>query len=135
MASNLPRGTPGRVLLLFGLLAAGVAAVVQRDATRPGQPPAVTHPTACGDATWFPAGSPPPAFELNGQRYLLVPTGGGRFERRDDLMFAVALPVGGGLRVYTPREDFDRMTIPPLYLKSGDGEFVRVKLEQADQAP
>ena len=135
MASNLPRGTPGRVLLLFGLLAAGVAAVVWRDARQQPRIAAVTHPTACGDATWFQAGSPPPAFELSGQRYLLVPAGGGRFERRDDLMFAVALPVGGGLRVYTPREDFDRKSIPPLYLKSGEGEFVRVKLEEADQPP
>ena len=55
---------------------------------------------------------------------------GERLPRRDDRMWRVPLAVPHP-RLYTTTEFFPEGEVPPLYLKTGPGEFVKVELRKA----
>ena len=129
MAQNTARGTPARVIILFALLTGAVAVVAWRD-SRSTDALAVRYPTAIGDATYFKPGSGPVPIAIHGTVFSLVEETGERLPRRDDRMWRVPLAVPHP-RLYTTTEFFPEGEVPPLYLKTGPGEFVKVELRKA----
>lgn len=125
---NSPRGTPGRVLLLFSLLAVAVTAASWLSASRKNTTFRVSWPTAIGDSTFHSRDSPLPTLSLGQHQFAIIPASEPTLNRRDDRMFAANLP-GCPIRLYATTEKFPANQSPQLYLKSGDGEFLRVNLE------
>jgi len=125
---NTPRGTPGRVLLLFSLLAVGVAAASWLSASQKLATFRVSWPTAVGDSSFHSPTSPLPHHTIGNHQFAIVPSSDPILKRRDDRMFAANLP-SGSTRLYSTEEKFPADRLPQLYLKSSDGEFLRVNLE------
>lgn len=133
---NSPRGTPGRVLLLFSLLAVAVAAATWLSASRKNTTFQISWPTAVGDSTFHSRDSPLPTLSLGQHQFAIIPASEPILIRRDDRMFAANLP-GTSIRLYSTTEKFPANKSPQLYLKAADGEFLRVNLETIawSQAP
>ena len=131
MIRNTPRGTPARVLILFGLLASVVVISALRDARRP-ELARIGYPTAVGDVDYHKPGTAPLRVAVHGS-YFTLEDASEHLQRRDDQMFRVPLAVSSP-RLYTTSEAFPEDRIPPLYLKTAPGDFVRVELRKA-QAP
>jgi len=125
---NSPRGTPGRLLLLFSLLSVAVAAASWLSASQKHATFRVSWPTAVGDSTFHSRVSPLPTLSLGQHQFAITHTSEPILKRRDDRMFAAPLP-GTPIRLYTTTEKLPANQTPQLYLKSGDGEFLRVNLE------
>jgi hypothetical protein len=66
---------------------------------------------------------------VNGTVFSLHEVPGERLQQRDDRMFRVLLAVPQP-RLYSTSESWPENTLPPLYLKTGDGEYVEVELRQ-----
>jgi hypothetical protein len=128
MAQNIPRGTPARVLLIFALLMGAVVVSSIQDARRPDSF-RITWPTAVGDEAYHKPGGEPLQISVNGAAYSLHEDAGERLQRRDDRMFRVPLAVPVP-RLYTTSNTFPPNEVPPLYLKTGDGEYMRVELAE-----
>ena len=129
MAQNTARGTPARVIILFALLTCAVAVVAWRN-SREKEAGAVRYPTAIGDTTYFKPGGEPLQIAIHGTVFSLAEETGEVLRRRDDRMWRVPLAVPQP-RLYTTSESFPPGEVPPLYLKSGPGEYVKVELRQA----
>jgi hypothetical protein len=125
---NSPRGTPGRVLLLFSLLAVAVTAASWLSTSQKHTTFRVSWPTAVGDSSFHSRDSPLPTLSLGQHQFAIIPASEPILKRRDDRMFAANLP-GNPIRLYTTTEKFPANQTPQLYLKSADGEFLRVNLE------
>ncbi len=125
---NSPRGTPGRLLLLFSLLSVAVAAASWLSASQKHATFRVSWPTAVGDSTFHSRVSPLPTLSLGQHQFAITHTSEPILKRRDDRMFAAPLP-GTPIRLYSTTEKLPTNQTPQLYLKSGDGEFLRVDLE------
>ncbi len=125
MAQNTPRGTPARVLILFSLLTGAVMVSALQDARREDLF-RVTYPTAVGDGDFYRQGEEPPSVEVRGAVVYLLEHGEGKLQRRDDRMFRVPLAAASP-RLYTTSETLPENGTPPLYLKTGEGEFLRVE--------
>ena len=128
MIRNTPRGTPARVLILFGLLASVVVISAMRDARRQ-DAERITYPTAVGDTEFYRPGNEPLRVAVHGSFFSLHPEPGEPFQRRDDQMFRVPLAVAVP-RLYTTGESWPDDRIPPLFLKAGHGEYVKVELRK-----
>lgn len=128
MAQNTPRGTPARVLILFALLTGVTVVSALRDSRRPGLA-SVSYPTAVGDTDFHRPGDRPLQIAVHGSIFSLHEEADERLHRRDDRMFRVPLAVSVP-RVYTTAESFSGEELPPLYLKAGHGEYVRVGLQK-----
>ena len=129
MAQNTARGTPARVIILFALLTGAVAVVAWRDAQRQ-EKGAIRYPTAIGDMSYFKPGGEPVPVSIHGSVFSLAGETGEVLKRRDDRMWRVPLAVPQP-RLYTTTETFPDGEVPPLYLKTGPGEFVKVELREA----
>lgn len=129
MAQNTPRGTPARVLLLFGLLTGAVVVSSLRDARRDDLF-RVSYPTAVGDTGYHRPGGEPLSVGIDGTVFQLLEEPADRLSRRDDRMFRVPLAVPEP-RLYTTAESLPPNEVPPLYLKTSDGEYLRVELRAA----
>ncbi len=129
MAQNTARGTPARVIILFALLTCAVAVVAWRNAQEK-KTGAVRYPTAIGDTTYFKAGTEPLQVAIHGTVFSLAEETGEIMRRRDDRMWRVPVVVSQP-RLYTTSESLPSGEVPPLYLKSGPGEYVKVELRQA----
>lgn len=129
MGSNTPRGTPARVLILFALLSGLVVVAAFRDSQNPGAF-TVSYPTATGDTACHRPGTEPPLIAAGGFIYALEESGEDILKRRDDRMWRVPLAVPTP-RLYTPSSTWPAGEIPPLYLKTGEGEYLRVLLRKA----
>ncbi len=129
MAQNTARGTPARVIILFALLTGAVTVVAWRDSQR-GDSGGVRYPTAIGDTTYFKPGSEALHIAIHDSVFLLAEETGEVFQRRDDRMWRVPLAVPRP-RLYTTTETFPEDEVPPLYLKTGPGEYVKVALGKA----
>jgi hypothetical protein len=125
---NSPRGTPGRVLLLFSLLAVAVTAASWLSTSQKHTTFRVSWPTAVGDSSFHSRDSPLPTLSIGQHQFAIIPASEPILKRRDDRMFAASLP-GNSIRLYSTTEKFPANQTPQLYLKSGDGEFLRVNLE------
>lgn len=133
MVQNTARGTPARVIILFALLTGAVAVVAWRD-REPGESGGVRYPTAIGDTTYFKPGSEPLHIAIQGSVFMLAEENGDLLQCRDDRMWRVPLAVPQP-RLYTTTESFPADEIPPLYLKTGPGEYVRVTLRKESTKP
>ena len=129
MAQNTARGTPARVIILFALLAGAVAVVAWRYSQRI-ESGAVRYPTAIGDTSYFKPGSEQWRVAIHGTVFSLAGETGELLRRRDDRMWRVPVVVSQP-RLYTTSESLPSGEVPPLYLKSGPGEYVKVELRQA----
>ncbi|HEX2746523.1 MAG TPA: hypothetical protein VHM91_00880 [Verrucomicrobiales bacterium] len=127
MAQNIPRGTPARVLIVFALLGGAVAVSTIQDA-RKNELFRVTYPTAVGDDSYYKSGGEPVQITVNGSVFSLHEVAGERILRRDDRVFRVPLSVPVP-RLYTTTDSSPPNEIPPLYLKTADGEYQRVELQ------
>ncbi len=132
MPQNTARGTPARVIILFALLTGGVAVLSWREAQRK-EKGAIRYPTAIGDMSYFTPGGDPVAVSIHGSNFSLSEETGELLKRRDDRMWRVPLAVPRP-RLYTTTETFPEGEVPPLYLKTGPGEFVKVELREAATA-
>lgn len=132
MARNTARGTPARVIILFALLTGAVAVQTWRDAQRK-EKGAIRYPTAIGDMSYFKPGSEPEPVSIHGTVFRLAEETGELLRCRDDRMWRVPLAVPQP-RLYTTTETFPDGEVPPLYLKTGPGEFVKVELREAAAA-
>jgi hypothetical protein len=130
MARNTLRGTPARVLILFALLTGAVAVFSIQDARKEGGF-RVTYPTAVGDDGYYRTGGEPPRIAVHGAVYALREDPTERIQRRDDRMFRVPLAVSVP-RLYTTSDSYSPKEVPPLYLKTADGEYLRVELERSE---
>lgn len=128
MAQNTARGTPARIIILFALLTGAVAVVAWRDSQR-GASSMVRYPTAIGDTTYFKSGGEPLHIAIHGSVFILAEETGELLQRRDDRMWRVPLAVPQP-RLYTRTETFPEDEVPPLYLKTGPGEYVKVELRK-----
>jgi hypothetical protein len=128
MAQNTPRGTPARVLILFALLAGAVVVSSIQDARREGGF-RIAYPTAVGDDGYYKPGGDPLQIAVNGAIFSLHEDPSERIQRRDDRMFRVPLAVPSP-RLYTTTVSFPANEVPPLYLKTADGEYLRVELQK-----
>lgn len=126
MAQNTPRGTPARVIIIFALLAGAVVVSAWRDALR-GRGGSISYPTAVGDTAFHKPGSPPLQITVSGATFTLNEQNGERLQCRDDRMFRVPLPVPTP-RLYATTKSFPPEEVPPLYLKTAEGEYVRVEV-------
>ncbi len=126
MAQNTARGTPARVIILFALLTCAVAVVAWRNAQEK-KTGAVRYPTAIGDTSYFKSGGEPLQIAIHGDVFNLAEESGEVLRRRDDRMWRVPVAVSQP-RLYTTSESFPPGEVPPLYLKSGRGEYVKVEL-------
>jgi hypothetical protein len=131
MAQNIPRGTPARVLLIFALLLGAVVVSSIQDARRQ-DGFRITWPTAVGDDTYHKPGGEPLQIVVNGSAFSLHEDASERLQRRDDRMFRVPLAVPVP-RLYTTSNSLPPNEVPPLYLKTGDGEYMRVELGEKIQ--
>lgn len=132
MAQNTARGTPARVLLLFALLTGGVVVAAWRDSLRRTELERVTWPTAVGDTAFHQPGDLPLPLAIPGGDFSLVEVPGENLQRRDDAIFRVPLAVSEP-RLYTISESWPAGEVPPLYLKTALGEYVKVSLRRAEQ--
>ena len=130
MAQNTPRGTPARVLILFALLTGAVVVAAFRDFLTP-DADRITWPTAVGDTVYHKPGTEPPPMAAGGSLFTLREDPADRLQRRDDRMWRVPLPLPQP-RLYSPVNSFPADQVPPLYLKTGPGEYLRVELEKAE---
>ena len=130
MASNTPRATPARVIIVFALLAGVVVVAALRDSQRT-EREQITYPTAVGDESYHQPGAEPLRIAVRGAVFTLHEEPGERLQRRDDRMWRVPLAVPVP-RLYTTAESFPEDKVPPLYLKVGSGDYLRVELEAAD---
>ena len=137
MAQNIPRGTPARVLIVFALLGGAVAVSTIQDA-RKSDLFRITYPTAVGDDSYYKSGGEPVQITVNGTVFSLHEVTGEKILRRDDRVFRVPLSVPVP-RLYTTSDSFPANEIPPLYLKTADGEYQRVELQagagKSEQSP
>lgn len=132
MAQNTARGTPARVLLLFALLTGGVVVAAWRDSLRRAELEHVTWPTAVGDTVFHKPADLPVRAAIHGGVFLLEEVPGENLQRRDDGMFRVPLAVAEP-RLYTISESWPAGEVPPLYLKTAHGEYVKVALRRPEQ--
>jgi len=131
MAQNTPRGTPARVLIIFALLTGAVVVSALRDSRR-AESGRIRYPTAVGDTTYYTPGSGPVQISVQGSHFALHEVSGERLQRRDDRMFRVPLGVPEP-RLYATTSSFPEQEVPPLYLKVGDGDYVRMELREAEE--
>ena len=129
MAQNTPRGTPARVLILFALLTGAVVVAAFRDSLTENAD-RISYPTAVGDFIYHTAGTEPPPIPVEGGVLTLREDVTDRLQRRDDRMWRVPLAVSVP-RLYSPVDTFLKDEVPPLYLKTGPGEYIRVELVPA----
>ncbi len=132
MAQNLPRGTPGRVLVLLTLLCGLVAVSAWRDALRRETDAWVSHPTALRDREVLLPGQLP-ARLVRGGKALSLSAGGAVMKRRDDRMFRVAPGEGAGLpfSLFTAQENLEAEAEPKIYARTGPGQFLRLRVRVA----
>ena len=126
---NSPRGTPARVLVLFGLLLAAVAVFTWRQR---GLYPAdirIVLPTGAGDAVFLPATATPIQAVIDGRPWLLAPSPTAILKRRDDRMYALPVVLPGNLRLYATAPQLPADAIPRLYFKAAPGEYRLVHLQ------
>ena len=128
MAQNTPRGTPARVLILFALLTGAVAVSSIQDARREGVF-RISYPTAVGDDGYHKPDGDPLQVAVHGAIFILHEVSGERLQQRDDRMFRVPLAVPSP-RLYTTANTYPENEVPPLYLKTADGEYQRVELQK-----
>ena len=128
MAQNTARGTPARVIILFALLTGAVAVLAWRDARR-NEKGGIRYPTAIGDMSYFKPGGDPVPVSIHDNVFSLTEETGELLKRRDDRMWRVPLAVPQP-RLYTTTETFPEGEVPPLYLKTGPGEYVKVELRE-----
>lgn len=133
MGANTPRGTPARVLILFALLTGLVVVSAYRDSRNP-DAFSVSYPTATGDTACHRPGTDPPPIAVDGIIYNLEESDDDILKRRDDRMWRVPLAVPTP-RLYTPSSTWPAGEIPPLYLKTGEGAFLRVTLQKVSPRP
>ncbi len=128
MAQNLPRGTPGRVLVLLALLMGVVVVSAWRDALRREENTWVRHPSALGDTGLMAPGQPPVLLETGGKIFTLTP-GSVPLHRRDDRMFRVMASAGAALpfSVFTTSETFAAGSDPKLYARTAPHQFLRLR--------
>lgn len=131
MTRNTARGTPGKVLLLFALLTGVVAVAAWRDSLRRADLERVTWPTAVSDTLFYQPGGEQVKLTAQGGSFFLEEQPGERLQRRDDQMFRVPLAVPVP-RLYTTTESWPQDTVPPLYLKTAHGAYVKVALRKPD---
>lgn len=127
MAQNLPRGTPGRVLILLALLTSVVMVSAWRDALQRSRTVRLRYPTAVGDAAFYTPGSGPLRISSPGGVVELRESAGPRLRRADDRMFRVDLNTGYPFPLYTDREKLAADVDPRLYARVAEGEFVRLR--------
>ncbi len=128
MPRNTPRGTPARVLVLFGLLLAAVAVFTWRQAGLRGDEFRTVLPTGAGDAVFLPKNAVPVRARIDGRLWILEPAGGAALVRRDDRMFALPVVLPGNLRLYAKAPELPPGAVPRLYFKSAPGEYRRIRL-------
>ncbi len=127
MAQNLPRGTPGRVLILLALLTSVVMVSAWRDALQRSRTVRLRYPTAVGDAAFYTPGSGPLRIQAEGGIVELRESSGARLKRSDDRMFRVDLDTGYPFPLYTDREKLAADVDPRLYARVAEGEFIRLR--------
>lgn len=129
MAQNLPRGTPGRVLVLLTLLTGLVAVSAWRDALRRETDAWVSHPTALGDRDLLLPEHLPARFARGGEA-LMLQAAGAATARGDDAMFRVHTSEGSGLpfSLFTAKENLEDEAEPKIYARIGPGQFVRLRV-------
>jgi hypothetical protein len=134
MSRNTARGTPAKVLILFALLTGVMVVAAWRDSLRRTDLERVTWPTATGDSSFHQPGGPPLELHAQGSLFTLEELPGERLQQRDDHMFRVplAIPVP---RLYTTSETWPPHELPPLYLKTAPGEFLKVILQKPETRP
>ena len=132
MAQNLPRGTPGRVLVLLTLLTGLVAVSAWRDALRRETDAWVSHPTAVGDGDLLRP-EPLPARLMRRGKALSLQAAGPPSARRDDRMFRVLVGAGAELpfSLFTAREHLEAEADPKIYARLAPGQFVRLRVSVA----
>lgn len=132
MAQNIPRGTPGRVLVILALLMGLVVVSAWRDALHREAATWIRHPTALGDPGLFVRGQPPVQLTTGGKTITLT-AGTTPFHRRDDRMFRVTTGFGESLpfSVFSTKETLETEAEPRLYARTGPHQFLRLRAELA----
>jgi len=149
MAQNLPRGTPGRVLVLLAMLTGLVVVSAWRDALRretlrreaaqrgEGHP-GIRHPTALGDPGLLGPGQLPVYLQAAGKNYTLS-AGGPIYHRGDDRMFRVLTGEQAGFpfTLFSTYETISAETEPRLYARKAPHQYLRLRtrLVQAKMPP
>ncbi len=128
MARNTPRGTPARILILFGMLIAAVTLFTWRQAASGLDGISVSFPTGAGDATYHKPGGPPLELLIRGQAWRLVETTTKPLKRRDDRMHALPVSLPGNRRLYAKQAKLPEGKVPAVYLKLGPSEYRRMRL-------
>lgn len=131
MSRNTARGTPAKVLVLFALLTGVVVVSAWRDSLRRADLERVTWPTATGDNSFHQPGGPPLELKTQGSVFILEEETGERLQQRDDFMWRVPLAVPVP-RLYTTTESWPAGEVPPLYLKTAPGEYLKVSLQKPE---
>ena len=132
MAQNIPRGTPGRVLVILALLMGVVVVSAWRDALQREAATWIRHPTALGDPGLLVRGQPPVQLTTGGKTITLT-AGNVPFHRRDDRMFLVTTGFGESLpfSVFSTRETLETEAEPKLHARTGPHQFLRLRAELA----
>ena len=139
MAQNLPRGTPGRVLVLLAMLMGLVVVSAWRDALRretlrreaaqrgEGHP-GIRHPTALGDPGLLQAGQLPVYLQAGGKNFTLR-AGAAIFHRGDDRMFRVLTGEQAGFpfTLFSTHETISAETEPRLYARKAPHHYLRLR--------
>ncbi len=130
MAENIPRATPGRLLLLFSLLFLAVAAATWRDAPRRESLDSVDFPTAMGDEELCP----PEALTIAGgfaarlfgeeKDAIWSPTGPEAIEWPEDRLYKVGRDLGDRFYIYQPARG---PKADSHFVKMGDRSFRELK--------
>jgi hypothetical protein len=139
MAQNLPRGTPGRVLVLLAMLTGLVVVsawrdalrreTLRREATQRGEGhPGIRHPTALGDAGLLDPGQLPLYLQAAGKNFTLS-AGGPIYHRGDDRMFRVLTGEQAGFpfTLFSTHETISSETEPRLFARKAPHQYLRLR--------
>jgi hypothetical protein len=130
MPQNTPRGTPGRVVVLFALLSAVVAGLTLQEHRQRARRYTISYPTGMADTRCFRPGNDLPTARFEGTTYQLK--AGKHVTRRDDSVYAVPISLDQNVRLYTDEFLPPEGKVPRFFLKLAPQEYLRVMLHPKD---